>query len=460
MGKANVVADALSRKERIKPSWVRTLVMTIGLDLPKQILEARTEARKPENITTEDIPEIIHETTEKIVQIKQRIQADHDFQKSYAEVRHKPLEFQEGNKVMLRVSPWKGVIHFGKQGKLHPRYIRPFKVLAKVGTVAYRLKLPQQQCRVHSMFHVSNLKKCLSDEPLAISLDEIHTDDKIHFVEQPMEIMDREVKRLKQSRILIVKVRWNSNKGPEFTWKHEDKFRKNKSSNNEEDIEDDGSQSEDKLTADNDVDTVSESSCMHNNDLLYDNNHKNIKPNKDKVLSNDPFNIYDILNKRKDSGNDLKYPFGFIPSVINMEEVSKKVKGATSNEELSIDYGLTPFRFFYSWFNLNGYEKMLEDTWKSLTTVDSNGMINLKKKLQALKIIITQWTKNAKKSSHRAKISIESKLSDIDKILAKGRLRNLKFIGGIEGDENTKFFHEILNSKRSQLAIYGTLIDG
>ncbi|GJY81372.1 putative reverse transcriptase domain-containing protein [Tanacetum coccineum] len=144
-----------------------------------------------------------------------RIQAARDRQKSYADVRQKPLEFQVGDKVMLKVSPWKRVIRFGKRGKLNPHYIGPFKIIAKVGTVAYRLELPEKLSRVHSMFHVLKLKKCLADEPLVISLDEIQVDDKLHFIKEPVEIMDREVKRLKQSHILIVKVRWNSRRGPE-----------------------------------------------------------------------------------------------------------------------------------------------------------------------------------------------------------------------------------------------------
>nr|GEY26047.1 putative reverse transcriptase domain-containing protein [Tanacetum cinerariifolium] len=126
---------------------------------------------------------------------------------------------------MLKVSPWKGVVRFRKRGKLNPRYIGPFKVLAKVGTIAYRLKLPQQLSRVHSTFYVSNLKKCLSDEPLAIPLDELHIDDKIYFVEEPVEIIDREIKRLRQRCILIIKVKWNSKRGPEFTWEREDQFK-------------------------------------------------------------------------------------------------------------------------------------------------------------------------------------------------------------------------------------------
>ncbi|GJV89220.1 putative reverse transcriptase domain-containing protein [Tanacetum coccineum] len=171
-------------------------------------------------------PEMVQETTEKVIQIKQRMQAARDRQKSYADLKRKPMEFQVGDRVMLKVSPWKGVVRFGKRGKLNPRYVGPFKVLEKIGTVAYKLELPQELSRVHNTFHVSNLKKCYSDEPLAVPLEGLHVDDKLRFVEEPVEIMDREVKRLKQSRIPIVKVRWNSRRGPEFTWEREDQFQK------------------------------------------------------------------------------------------------------------------------------------------------------------------------------------------------------------------------------------------
>ncbi|GKD70408.1 putative reverse transcriptase domain-containing protein [Tanacetum coccineum] len=121
-------------------------------------------------------PNKIQETTEKIIQIKQRMQAARDRQKSYADLKRKPMEFQVGDKVMLKVSPWKGVCH--------------------------------------------------ADEPLAVPLDGLHLDDKLHFVEEPLEIVGREVKRLKRSRIPLVKVRWNSKRGPEFTWEREDQFKK------------------------------------------------------------------------------------------------------------------------------------------------------------------------------------------------------------------------------------------
>nr|GEU63022.1 hypothetical protein [Tanacetum cinerariifolium] len=259
LGKANVVANALSLKERIKPIRVRALVMTIGLELPKQILNAQTEAQKPENIKNEDVggmladiatyvskcltcarvkaehqrpsgllvqPKILewkwdnitmdfvmklpnssqgYETIWVIVgqltksaifvpmrgtdpmeklarmylkEIKQRMQAARDRQKSYADFKRKPMEFQIGDRVMLKVSPWKGVLRFGKRGKLNPRYVGPFK-------------------------------KCHADEPLVLLLDGLHFDDKLHFMEEPIEIVDREVKRLKQNRIPLVKVRWN-----------------------------------------------------------------------------------------------------------------------------------------------------------------------------------------------------------------------------------------------------------
>nr|GEX03415.1 reverse transcriptase domain-containing protein [Tanacetum cinerariifolium] len=345
LGKANVVADALSKKERFRPLRVRALVMTMGLNLPTKILEAQTEALKPENLSAEDFrgmlrktsqrkswnpaniatyvskcltcskvkaehqkpsgflvqpeiskwkwekitmdfvtklskttngydtiwvivdhltksphflpmrendpmeklmklymkevvtrhgvpvsisdhdgritslfwqalhkalgtrldmstayhpvtnevrdaqltgPEIIHETTEKIVQIKSRIQAARDRQKSYADSKRKPMDFQVGDRVMLKVSP----------------------------------------CRVHNTFHVSNLKKCLSVESLVIPLDELRINDKLHFVEEPVEIMDREIKQLKRSCIPIIKVKWNSKRGLEFTWEQEDQFKK------------------------------------------------------------------------------------------------------------------------------------------------------------------------------------------------------------------------------------------
>ncbi|GJT46097.1 putative reverse transcriptase domain-containing protein [Tanacetum coccineum] len=319
-GKANVVADALSQKSKPKPLRVRALVMTIGLNLPVQILNAKVEARKEENYGTEDLSgmiknlepradgtlclknrswipcfdrltksahfllmketdtmekltrqylkevvsrhgvpvsiishrdngqsertiltledmlracvmdfrkgwdrhlpliefsynnsysyaevgdaqltslEIVRETIEKIIQIKHRLQASRDRQRSYTNKRRKPLEFQVED-----------------------------KILAKVGTVAYRIELPEKLSRVHSTFHVSNLKKCLSDEPLAIPMDEIHIDDKLNFIEEPVEIIDREVKGLKKSRIPIVKVRWNSRRGPEYTWEREDQMQK------------------------------------------------------------------------------------------------------------------------------------------------------------------------------------------------------------------------------------------
>ncbi|GKG23169.1 hypothetical protein Tco_0388472, partial [Tanacetum coccineum] len=107
------------------------------------------------------------------------------------------MEFSVGDMVMLKVSPWKGVIRFGKRGKLSPRYIGPFKIIKRIGHVAYKLELPDKLCGINNTFYVSNLKKCLADENLIILLEEIQLDDKLHFIEELVKIMDREVKELK-----------------------------------------------------------------------------------------------------------------------------------------------------------------------------------------------------------------------------------------------------------------------
>ncbi|GKC66107.1 putative reverse transcriptase domain-containing protein [Tanacetum coccineum] len=151
-------------------------------------------------------PELVQETTKKISQIKDRLKAAQDRQKSYVDKRGKPLEFSVGNYVLLKVSPWKGMVRFGKKGKLAPRFVGPFEIIEKVGTMAYRLDLPEELNGVHNTFHMSNLKKCLADPTLLVPLDEIRVDDKLNFVEEPVEIMEREFKKLKWSRIVIVKV--------------------------------------------------------------------------------------------------------------------------------------------------------------------------------------------------------------------------------------------------------------
>ncbi|GJV22505.1 putative reverse transcriptase domain-containing protein [Tanacetum coccineum] len=146
-------------------------------------------------------PELVLEMTYKVVLIKEKLKAARDRQKSYADKRRKLLEFEVGDWVLLKVSPWKGV-------------------------VPYRMRLPEELSCVHDTFHVSNLKKCRADANLHVPLDEIKVDKKLHFVEEPVEIMDREIKKLKLKKIALVKVRWNLKRGPEFTWEHEDQMRK------------------------------------------------------------------------------------------------------------------------------------------------------------------------------------------------------------------------------------------
>ncbi|GJR48167.1 putative reverse transcriptase domain-containing protein [Tanacetum coccineum] len=149
-------------------------------------------------------PELVLETTDKVVLIKEKFKSVRDRQKSYVDKRRKPLEFEVGDRVLLRVSPWKGVVRFGKKGKL---------------------RLLEELNSVHDTFHVSNLKKCLADANLHVPLDEIKVDKILCFVEEPVDIMDRDIKKLKRRKIALVKVRWNSKRGPEFTWEHEDQMR-------------------------------------------------------------------------------------------------------------------------------------------------------------------------------------------------------------------------------------------
>ncbi|GJV26705.1 hypothetical protein Tco_1383153 [Tanacetum coccineum] len=130
-----------------------------------------------------------------------------------------------GLELVQETTDKKGVVRFGKKGKLAPRYVGPFEILERIGLVAYRLRLPEELSSVHDTFYVSNLKKCLTDANLHVPLDEIKVDKTLRFVKEPIDIMDREIKKLKHRKIALVKVRWNSKRGPEFTWEHEDQMR-------------------------------------------------------------------------------------------------------------------------------------------------------------------------------------------------------------------------------------------
>ncbi|GJX83902.1 hypothetical protein Tco_0333383 [Tanacetum coccineum] len=229
-GKANVVADAFSKKERVKLRRVRAMSMTIRSSVTDKILVAQGEASKVGNVTAEMLCGLDQQMEKKedggLYFIdrgwdsidRKDFKAARDRQKSYADNRRKPLEFEVGDQVLLKVSPWKVVVRFGKKEKLSPRYVGPFEILERIEPVAYRLRLPQELSGVHDIFYVSNLKKCLADANLHVPLGEVKIDKTLRFVKEHVVIMDREVKKLKRSRIPIVKVRWNSKRGPEFTW--------------------------------------------------------------------------------------------------------------------------------------------------------------------------------------------------------------------------------------------------
>ncbi|GJW18078.1 hypothetical protein Tco_0025514 [Tanacetum coccineum] len=165
--------------------------------------------------------ELVQETTDKVVLVKEKPKAARDRQKSYVDYRRKLLEFEVGDRVLLRVSPWKGVVRFGKKGKLAPRYVGPFEILERIGLVAYRLRLLEELSSVHDTFHVSNLKKCLADA----NFNEIKVNKTLRFVKKTIEIMDQEIRKLKRRKVVLMKVRRNSKCGLEFTWEHGDQMR-------------------------------------------------------------------------------------------------------------------------------------------------------------------------------------------------------------------------------------------
>ncbi|GJY08265.1 putative reverse transcriptase domain-containing protein [Tanacetum coccineum] len=254
LGKANVVINALRRKERVKPRRVRAMAMTIQYGrwtVYIVMLADCTKGFRDEvgyeyglSSPTDGQSEHTIQTLEDMLRAcvidfggswdTHLPLAEFSYNNSYhSSIRCAPFEalygrkcrspeFEVGDRVMLKVSPWKSVIRFGKKGKLAPRYVGPFEILERIGPVAYQLRIPEELSGVHDTFHVSNLKKCLADASLHVPLDKNKVVKTLHFIEEHVEIMDREVKSLKRSRILLVKVRWNSKRGPEFTWERED----------------------------------------------------------------------------------------------------------------------------------------------------------------------------------------------------------------------------------------------
>ncbi|KAI3797555.1 hypothetical protein L1987_32813 [Smallanthus sonchifolius] len=169
--------------------------------------------------------EIVQATSVKLDQIKTRLKAAQDRKKFYVDKRRRPIEFQVEDYVLLKVSPCKGIIRFRKRGKLSPRFIRPFKILAQVGKVAYRLELPEELSGIHSTFHVSHLRKCLVDEISHVPLNDIELDERLYYVEKPVAILDWKKKRLWNKVIKQVKVQWQHRKGSEATWETEEEMK-------------------------------------------------------------------------------------------------------------------------------------------------------------------------------------------------------------------------------------------
>ncbi|GJW45213.1 hypothetical protein Tco_0074012 [Tanacetum coccineum] len=225
----NVVIDALRRKEQVKPRRVRAMAMTIQYGVRGMILAAQSEAFKRENgMMRMVVMDEAHASRFRwmiyLVVLADAAESVSDtigFEYCLASSSGW-TKVEVGDRVLLKVTPWKGVVHFGKKSKLAPRYVGSFGILERIGLVSYRLRLPEELSSVHDIFHVSNLKKCLADANLHVPLNEIKIDKTLRFVEEPIEIMDRGIRSSKRSKISLVKVCCNSKHGPEFTWERED----------------------------------------------------------------------------------------------------------------------------------------------------------------------------------------------------------------------------------------------
>ena len=170
-------------------------------------------------------PEIVQTSVDKVYIIRARLKAAQDRQKSYADKRRKDLEFEVEDRVFLKLSPWKGVVRFGKRGKLSPRYIGPFEIVERVGSVAYRLDLTEELSRVHNVFHISMLRKYIPDPSDVLETPEIELWDDLSYEEHPVQILGREEKELRNKTITLVKVLWRNHIVEEATWEREHQMR-------------------------------------------------------------------------------------------------------------------------------------------------------------------------------------------------------------------------------------------
>ncbi|KAK5804072.1 hypothetical protein PVK06_031721 [Gossypium arboreum] len=170
-------------------------------------------------------PELIQETEETVKKIKDRLKAAFDRQKSYADLKRRDIEYSVGDKVFLKVSPWKKVLRFGRKGKLTPRFIGSYEIVERIGPVAYRLGLPSELQRIHDVFHVSMLRKYRSDPSHIISTEDIEVRPDLSYEEEPVQILAREVKELRNKKVPLVKVLWRNHNVEEATWEPEETMR-------------------------------------------------------------------------------------------------------------------------------------------------------------------------------------------------------------------------------------------